>query len=240
MHRKQIAVIAAASLAALTACSSTGGGTPKDDTLVRVDAARATVPESDLSAAATSANAFGLDVFHAVADGQDGDIMVSPTSLTTVLAMLMPGAQGQTAAEMAATLHTSMPAEQFANALGAMNSATVQRVLAAVGQAGAGAIWDVLHPWLGGERTAATHAALAPHLGYVQVKDVAAAGDTAPLPLGAGTLPLADCLGALRRDGWDGWLCWEYERRWFPGAAPLPPLLRPGREHLLRLLAELP
>ncbi|MFL6115161.1 MAG: serpin family protein [Catenulispora sp.] len=132
MPRKQIAMIAAASLtalSALSACSSSGGKT-KDDALVRADAARATVPATTVTAAATSANSFGLDVFHAVADGQADNVMVSPTSLATVLAMLMPGAKGQTAAEMAKTLRTSLPADQFAAALGALNSATVQRTLA--------------------------------------------------------------------------------------------------------------
>ncbi|NUR61459.1 MAG: serpin family protein [Catenulispora sp.] len=118
----------AASLAALTACSS-GGGKPKDGDLVRADAARAAVGQTDLTAAAKSANAFGVDVFHAMADGRDGDVMVSPTSLATVLAMLMPGAKGQTADEMTKTLHSSLPAAQFANALGALNEATVQRAL---------------------------------------------------------------------------------------------------------------
>ncbi|GAA1951998.1 serpin family protein [Catenulispora subtropica] len=121
-------MIVAAALAALTACSS-GGGKPKDGALVRADASRATVAPADLAAAATSANAFGVDVFHAVADGRDGNVMVSPTSLATVLAMLMPGAKGQTAAEMTKTLHSSLPADQFANALGALNAATAQRAL---------------------------------------------------------------------------------------------------------------
>lgn len=125
---KQIAVVVVASLAALTACSSTGS-TPKDSDLVRADAARAAVGQTDLTAAAKSANAFGVDVFHSVADGRDDDVMVSPTSLATVLAMLMPGAQGQTVAEMSKTLHSSLPPVQFANALGALNEATLQRAL---------------------------------------------------------------------------------------------------------------
>jgi serpin B len=121
-------VIVAASLIALTACSS-GGGKPKDEGLVRADAAKAIVAPAELTAAATGANAFGVDVFHAVADGHGGNVMVSPTSLATVLAMLMPGAKGQTAAEMTKTLHSSLPAGQFANALGALNETTVQRAL---------------------------------------------------------------------------------------------------------------
>lgn len=112
--------------------------------------------------------------------------------------------------------------------------AGVSRILGTVGHKHVGAIWDVVHPWLDGETPAAAHAALAPFLGYVQVKDVASADDLAPLPLGAGVLPLSECLATLTEETW---LCWEYEKRWHPEAADLPGLLVPGREHLERLLA---
>ncbi|MFG2191729.1 sugar phosphate isomerase/epimerase family protein [Streptomyces sp. NPDC048639] len=112
------------------------------------------------------------------------------------------------------------------------------RILGLVGHRNVGAIWDVMHPWLGGEDPAATHAVLAPHLGYVQVKDIATAQDTTPLPLGAGVLPLAESVELLSRAGWDGWLCWEYEKRWYPEAQDLPALLEPGRDHLSWLLAQ--
>jgi sugar phosphate isomerase/epimerase len=112
--------------------------------------------------------------------------------------------------------------------------ADISRILGPVGHKHAGAIWDVVHPWLDGEEPAAAHAALAPFLGYVQVKDVASRDDLAPLPLGAGVLPLAECLATLTEETW---LCWEYEKRWHPEAADLPGLLVPGREHLERLLA---
>ncbi|MDX3055430.1 sugar phosphate isomerase/epimerase [Streptomyces sp. NE06-03E] len=110
--------------------------------------------------------------------------------------------------------------------------ADVARVVGTVGHGQIGAIWDVMHTWLAGEEPVASHAVLAPHLGYVQVKDIASAEDTTPLPLGAGTLPLKECLDTLDQDGW---VCWEYEKRWYAGAAGLPELLAPGREHLLRL-----
>ncbi|UNO41927.1 sugar phosphate isomerase/epimerase family protein [Streptomyces sp. MST-110588] len=114
--------------------------------------------------------------------------------------------------------------------------ADATRVLGAVGHKNIGALWDVLHPWRAGEAPADTYAALAPYLGYVQVKDVASAQDTTPLPLGAGTLPLEECLAPLREAGWDGWLCWEYEKRWYPHATDLPALLAPGLAHLWQLL----
>ncbi|WP_190091717.1 sugar phosphate isomerase/epimerase family protein [Streptomyces melanogenes] len=113
--------------------------------------------------------------------------------------------------------------------------AAVARVLDRVGAPSVGALWDVMHTWLGGESPAESYTALAPHLGYVQVKDITSAQDTTPLPLGAGVLPLADALAPL---GPDGWLCWEYEKRWYPEAAELPGLLTAGRERLAALLAE--
>lgn len=110
------------------------------------------------------------------------------------------------------------------------------RVLGAVGHRHVGALWDVMHTWLGGEQPSETFAALGPYLGYVQVKDIASADDTTPLPLGSGILPLADCVEVLSRHGWDGWLCWEYEKRWYEAAAPLAGLLAAGHDHLARLL----
>ncbi|MFF8912016.1 sugar phosphate isomerase/epimerase family protein [Streptomyces sp. NPDC015032] len=107
----------------------------------------------------------------------------------------------------------------------------VARVVGAVGHGSVGALWDIMHTWLAGEDPAASHAVLAPHLGYVQVKDIASAEETEPLALGAGVLPLRACLDTLDADSW---VCWEYEKRWHPGAAEVPGLLAAGREHLLR------
>ncbi|MFC8866728.1 sugar phosphate isomerase/epimerase family protein [Streptomyces sp. NPDC057148] len=116
--------------------------------------------------------------------------------------------------------------------------ADAMRVLGLVGHRQVGALWDVMHTWLGGEEPPESYLALAPHLGYVQVKDIASADDTTPLPLGGGVLPLGECVEVLSREGWDGWLCWEYEKRWYEAADPLPGLLDAGREHLVRLLNE--
>ncbi|MGW6260119.1 sugar phosphate isomerase/epimerase family protein [Streptomyces sp. NPDC055085] len=112
------------------------------------------------------------------------------------------------------------------------------RVLGRVGHHHVGSLWDVMHTWLGGEDPDETYPALSPFLGYTQVKDIASAGDTTPLPLGSGVLPLGACVDLLVRNGWDGWLCWEYEKRWYERAEPLEGLLGAGREHLARLVAE--
>lgn len=123
----------------------------------------------------------------------------------------------------------------------------VARVLGLVGHAAVGAVWDVMHPWRAGEDPSTTYSVLAPFLGYVQVKDIASIDDTTPLPLGEGVLPLAECIELLSRafygdnpmpEPQEGWLSWEYEKVWYPEAAPFTELMGPGREHLSRLLAE--
>jgi sugar phosphate isomerase/epimerase len=135
------------------------------------------------------------------------------------------------------------------------------RVLAAVGHASAGALWDVMHTWRAGEDPGTSHRLLAPFLGYVQVKDIASAEDTTPLPPGDGVLPLRDVvrllthagdakdpIGAVgsggsvtagaRSDPSRGWLCWEYEKRWYPEVRELPALLPGVGSHLRSLMSE--
>ncbi|MER5864883.1 sugar phosphate isomerase/epimerase family protein [Kitasatospora sp. NPDC002040] len=100
--------------------------------------------------------------------------------------------------------------------------ADVARIAEAVDSPAVGGLWDLLHTWLAGESPAASYAALAPRLGYVQIKDVASPDDLTPLPLGAGLLPIDDCLRLLPADTW---VSWEYEAPWHPAAAPFAPLL---------------
>ncbi|GAA1181834.1 sugar phosphate isomerase/epimerase [Kitasatospora gansuensis] len=105
----------------------------------------------------------------------------------------------------------------------------VARLLDLVHHQSAGALWDLMHTRLAGESPVESFAALAPHLGYVQVKDIAGPQDLTPLPLGGGVLPIAGCVRLLPRDCW---VSWEYEAPWFPSAAPLPDLLGPGAAFL--------
>ncbi|MEV0593540.1 sugar phosphate isomerase/epimerase family protein [Nonomuraea cavernae] len=90
-----------------------------------------------------------------------------------------------------------------------------------------GALWDLLHPWRSGEPPAATLAALRPWLAYVQVKDAVSAGDSTPVPMGAGAVPLEECGTLLREAGYDGWVSLEWERTWYPQVAPVEEVL-PG------------
>ncbi|GAB2594332.1 sugar phosphate isomerase/epimerase [Streptomyces capparidis] len=115
-------------------------------------------------------------------------------------------------------------------------AADAARVLARLGYEGAGVIWDVMHTWRAGEAPQDSFTAAAPYLGYVQVKDIAGRDDTTPLPLGAGVLPLGDCVAALGSGGFEGWVCWEYEAAWYPEAAAFPELLPDGARYLRSLM----
>ncbi|MBF9069506.1 sugar phosphate isomerase/epimerase family protein [Streptacidiphilus fuscans] len=107
----------------------------------------------------------------------------------------------------------------------------VARVVARVDHPAVGGLWDLMHTWLAGESPSESWAALAPHLGHTQVKDIAGPDDLTPLALGAGVLPIAECVALLPPDGW---VSWEYEAAWHPTAQPLPGLLGEGARYLSR------
>ncbi|MFJ3669685.1 sugar phosphate isomerase/epimerase family protein [Streptomyces sp. NPDC090106] len=105
-------------------------------------------------------------------------------------------------------------------------AADVARVLTAVDHPAVGAVWDVLHTWRAGESPAESARVLAPWLRHVQLKDVAARDDPHPRLPGTGAVPLAELPGALAAVGYRGWLCLEWEKRWFPRAPALTEALR--------------
>lgn len=108
----------------------------------------------------------------------------------------------------------------------------VVRLLDAADGTPVAVIWDALHTWLGGERPQDTARLLGDRLAYLQVKDVASRDDLAPLALGAGVLPLQQCLDIVREQDLTRWVSWEYERVWHPQAPALADLGGPGRRWL--------
>ena len=112
------------------------------------------------------------------------------------------------------------------------NADAVAGLLDLVDSPAIGAIWDVLHTHLGGDAPRDAARLLSPHLGYVQVKDIADAHALTPVRLGTGVLPLRESIDVLLDTGYDGWLVWEYEASWFPDAEPLPTVLAAGLDWL--------
>jgi serpin B len=97
-----------------TTVPPTSSSQPPDDVpftdgeLVRLDVPLAADEVSDADVAAVVAGdvALGLDLFVTVAG--DGNLMLSPYSIATALAMLYPGARGMTAREMADAMHLTV------------------------------------------------------------------------------------------------------------------------------------
>ncbi len=87
-----------------------------------------------------------------------------------------------------------------------------------------GAIWDLMHPWRTGEPLDESWRNLAPWLrrGSVQVKDASLPSDATPVPLGAGLLPLEEFAALLVANDYQGPICLEWEKAWYPTAAALP------------------
>ncbi|MBY8883366.1 serpin family protein [Streptomyces sp. PTM05] len=120
----------AAGLTALAALGGCASG-PADATLVRAARAtpRQTAPVADQRAAAAATTAFGADLYHALAAGAagHGNLALAPSGLADAMGMLLPGARGTTASQIASVLHTSLPAQRFAVALGTLEQGELTR-----------------------------------------------------------------------------------------------------------------
>ena len=64
--------------------------------------------------------------------------------------------------------------------------------------------WDALGPWVAAIDVKDSHEDFAARLGYRYVK------------IGEGEIPLREALALARRNGYDGWLTLEWEKRWHP------------------------
>ena len=80
-----------------------------------------------------------------------------------------------------------------------------------------GALWDLHHPYRRGEPPEETWAALGPYVRQTHVKD-SIPGGTYCL-LGDGDIPVRAMLAILQRNGYEGWINLEWEKRWVPSLA---------------------
>jgi serpin B len=72
--------------------------------------------KAELSAVVEGGNHFAFDLYGRLR-ADDGNLFFSPASISTALAMTLAGASGNTAVEMAKTLHVQMPKEQLDEAM---------------------------------------------------------------------------------------------------------------------------
>ena len=110
------ALVMAASLL-LSACGPRGGEVAASN-LQRVTDPDAAPVELDELVAGT--NAFAFDLYQAVRTS-DGNLFYSPFSISLALAMTYAGARGETASQMAATLHLTLPDDRLHPAFNALD-----------------------------------------------------------------------------------------------------------------------
>ncbi|GAA2228314.1 serpin family protein [Kitasatospora cystarginea] len=123
-NRRGAALLLSATLAAplLTGC----GGSGAAPVVVRASAPATLTPvdPAQVTAVSSATSAFGLDLLHALAgtpDGASRNLVLSPSGLAAALAMVLPGARGATADELAKALHTGLTPQQYALAAGALD-----------------------------------------------------------------------------------------------------------------------
>ena len=80
-------------------------------------------PAAERSPVVVANNQFGLELFKQLAAADQENLLVSPLSISTALAMTYAGARGQTEAEMAEVLHFDLPQDQLHAEMGALLSA---------------------------------------------------------------------------------------------------------------------
>jgi sugar phosphate isomerase/epimerase len=94
----------------------------------------------------------------------------------------------------------------------------VAAVLAQVDSPAIGAIWDVHHPFRMGEAVETTWQVLGPRVKHVHIKDakLRADGSWQLVLLGQGEVPCRQVVELLHREGYQGNIAVEWEKKWHP------------------------
>lgn len=82
----------------------------------------------------------------------------------------------------------------------------------------AGVIWDPANCWTdSAEQPAAGASVLGTSIRHVHIKDLRRSGDTwKPVLTGEGSFPLSELHGSLQRLDYDGFVSYEWEKKWHP------------------------
>jgi len=115
-----------------------GSGPPATFAVASSGLARETAPtvsDADLATFVADQTAFALDLYREVATGQ-GNVVVSPHSVSSAMAMTWAGAKGTTATEMATALHFTLPPATQHAAFNAVDLALASRGQGAAGKDG--------------------------------------------------------------------------------------------------------
>lgn len=84
-------------------------------------------------------------------------------------------------------------------------------------------LWDIPHSLRAGDNPDEAARLVVPELGYVHLKDELTdeTGSIKPVIPGTGNIPIQSILAALEKNSYQGFLCFEWERKWHPEIPPL-------------------
>ncbi len=116
----------ALSLAGMLIMGACAAAPPVAMALSDAPRAAAEAPSGDVQNVASSMESFGTGLYAAIATGH-GNVVFSPASIMTALAMTYAGARGVTAEEMAAVLHVDLDDPAFHAAMNALDLALESR-----------------------------------------------------------------------------------------------------------------
>ena len=102
----------------LSACGHSPSANMAQSSLKRI--ASPNVPSADSQTLVDGNNAFALDIYRTLS-AQDGNLILSPFSMSLALAMTYAGARGETESQMADTLHFDLPQGQLHPAFNALD-----------------------------------------------------------------------------------------------------------------------
>ena len=104
---------------------------------------------------------------------------------------------------------------------GTTTSSFLKQVFSQVQGPEVGVQWDIANPYHEGETADETWANIKDNLAYVHLKDMVMSpeGTWQYVPTGEGSMPIPDAIDWLRADGYDGWVSFEWEKKWHPELA---------------------
>ncbi|WP_127588344.1 sugar phosphate isomerase/epimerase family protein [Paenibacillus koleovorans] len=83
-----------------------------------------------------------------------------------------------------------------------------------------GVLWDVANPVKyqdTGESVSQTYTNLSKLVQHTHIKDTLGTGSNEKITLvGEGDVPIPECIDILQQNGYDGWLSFEWEKKWHP------------------------
>ncbi|MGI5915129.1 MAG: serpin family protein [Anaerolineae bacterium] len=119
----------------LVGCASPSPGTAAKD--VRSEIERIAAPEAadaDVDELVQGNRAFALDLYRYLREHEGGNLFYSPHSISLALAMTYTGARGETARQMANTLHFTLPPDRLHPAVNSLDQILARRGEGAAGR----------------------------------------------------------------------------------------------------------